>query len=106
MKWSMAKIMPRSSAPFDVAVIGAGASGTLVAAQFKRITPHGRLVIVGNASRPARGVAYETAFEANLLNVPAVNMSAFPQDKYHFTRWLKHRLPKANDATFLKRKIY
>ena len=106
MKWSMAKIMPRSSAPFDAAVIGAGASGTLVAAQFKQIAPQGRLVIIGNAPRPARGVAYETSFDANLLNVPAGNMSAFPQDMEHFTRWLKHRLPKASDATFVKRKIY
>jgi uncharacterized NAD(P)/FAD-binding protein YdhS len=95
-----------SKTPFHAAVIGAGASGTLVAAQFKRLAPQARLAIVGNAARPARGVAYETAYHANLLNVPAGNMSAFAQDTDHFVNWLKHRQPKANAATFIPRRIY
>jgi len=96
----------QSETPFHVAVIGAGASGTLAAAQFKRLAPHGRLAIIGNSIRPARGVAYETRYHANLLNVPAGNMSAFPHDLSHFANWLKYRLPKANAATFATRSLY
>ncbi|HQX01704.1 MAG TPA: FAD/NAD(P)-binding protein, partial [Anaerolineales bacterium] len=70
---------------YHVAVIGAGASGTLAAAQLNRLAPpHAKLAIIGSQSQPARGVAYETSFQTNLLNVPAGNMSAFPGDMDHF----------------------
>jgi len=93
--------------PFDVAVIGAGASGTLVAAQFDWLAPaHARLVLIGSQPRPARGVAYETSCEANLLNVRAGNMSAFPEDQNHFTRWLAKHLPGSSTTTFAPRKLY
>ena len=92
---------------FDVAVIGAGASGTLVARQFSRkAQPSARLVLIGSGSRPARGVAYETPYLANLLNVPAGNMSAFPDDPAHFVHWFAQRLPGADAATFAPRSIY
>jgi uncharacterized NAD(P)/FAD-binding protein YdhS len=96
-----------SEHPFDVAVIGAGASGTLLASQFSRHAPTGaRLALVGAGSRPGRGVAYETPYVANVLNVPAGNMSAFPDDGDHFVRWLATRVPGSNTATFAPRRIY
>lgn len=96
-----------SGHPFDVAVIGAGASGTLVAAQFEKLAPaHARLVLIGEQPRPARGVAYDTPFQANLLNVSAGNMSAFPDDMDHFTRWLAKHLRGATAKTFAPRKLY
>lgn len=98
--------MSRLSEPFDLAIVGSGASGTLVAAQFKRIAPQGRLAIIGNDARPGRGVAYATKFESHLLNVPAGNMSAFPHDMEHFTRWVKFRRPHSNAASFVKRGLY
>lgn len=91
---------------FHVAIVGTGASGTLVAAQFKRLAPQGRLVIIGNEPRPASGVAYSTTFQSNLLNVPADNMSAFPHDMTHFTNWLKARYPDITLALFAKRETY
>ncbi|HMB23285.1 MAG TPA: FAD/NAD(P)-binding protein [Anaerolineales bacterium] len=88
-------------------MIGAGASGTLVAAQFDRLAPlDARLVLIGDQPRPARGVAYDTPYQTNLLNVPAGNMSAFPNDVEHFTRWLAKHLPGSNAATFAPRKLY
>jgi uncharacterized NAD(P)/FAD-binding protein YdhS len=96
-----------SGTPFDVAVIGAGASGTLVAAQFEKLAPaHARLVLIGEQPRPARGLAYDTPYLANLLNVPAGNMSAFPDDPQHFTRWLAKHLPGSSAATFASRKLF
>lgn len=88
-------------------MIGAGASGTLLSAQFNRLAPPGaKLALIGSQSKPALGVAYETAFQANLLNVPAGNMSAFPDDMIHFVNWLQARVPDSNAGTFAPRKIY
>ena len=97
---------PRINTPFQVAVIGAGASGTLAAAQFMRLAPRGRLALIGNAPRPARGVAYETPYRANLLNVAAGNMSAFPDDGNHFVDWLKNHLTDSDAGTFARRTLY
>jgi uncharacterized NAD(P)/FAD-binding protein YdhS len=103
----MPKANLKSKSPYHVAVIGAGASGTLVAAQFQRLAPsYGRLALIGNQDRPARGVAYETPYKANLLNVAAGNMSAFPDDMSHFVRWLEKHLPNSNAATFAPRRLY
>lgn len=95
-----------SDGPFHVAVIGAGASGALVAAQFQKLAPQGRLALVSDAPRPARGVAYETPYRAHVLNVPAGKMSAFPQEMDHFLSWLKQRLPDAHAGTFAPRRLY
>jgi uncharacterized NAD(P)/FAD-binding protein YdhS len=93
--------------PFDVAVIGAGASGTLVVTHFSRhAAPGARLALIGSGSRPGRGVAYETPYLANLLNVPAANMSAFPENRLHFVRWLSTRLPGSGATTFAPRSVY
>jgi uncharacterized NAD(P)/FAD-binding protein YdhS len=93
--------------PFDVAVIGAGASGTLLASQYSRhASPASRMVLIGAGARPGRGVAYETPYTANVLNVPAGNMSAFPDDSLHFVRWLTSRLPEADAGSFVPRRIY
>lgn len=38
-----------------------------------------------------RGVAYGTPHSCHRLNVPAVKMSAFPDDPDHFLRWVENR---------------
>ena len=93
--------------PFDVAIIGAGASGTLLAAQLRRNAPvYSRLALVGTGNRGARGIAYETAYRSHLLNVRAGNMSAFPDDMDHFVRWLGGRDTDAHVKTFAPRSVY
>src|SRR6187455_3113464 len=80
----------RLSDLFDVAIIGAGASGTLTAVQFARIAPLGaRGALIDAGARAARGLAYGTPYGAHLLNVPAARMSALPDDPEHFLRWLR-----------------
>ncbi len=97
----------REEPPFDVAVIGAGASGTLMAAQFRRNAPlHGRLALIGTDQDTARGIAYKTPYCSHLLNVRAANMSAFPDDMDHFLRWLQYRDPDAHAKTFAPRSLY
>jgi uncharacterized NAD(P)/FAD-binding protein YdhS len=68
-----------------IAVIGAGASGTLQALHLKRAGAQVALIERGPA--PGRGVAYGTNRPEHLLNVPARRMSAFSDDPDHFTRW-------------------
>lgn len=92
--------------PFDAVIIGAGASGALVTAQFQRQARQSRVALVGVGPRPARGVAYETPYRTNLLNVPAWNMSGFPDDCDHFLRWLTAHLPETHAGTFAPRTVY
>lgn len=89
---------------FDVAIIGAGASGTLTAVQAARAGLSVGLIDAG--ARAARGLAYGTPYGAHLLNVPAGRMSAFPDDPEHFLRWLRGRLRDAHAGTFAPRASY
>jgi uncharacterized NAD(P)/FAD-binding protein YdhS len=92
---------------FDVAIIGAGASGTLTAVQFARMAPPGaRGALIDAGARAARGLAYGTPYGAHLLNVPAARMSAFPHDPEHFLRWLRGRDATAQAGTFAPRAMY
>jgi uncharacterized NAD(P)/FAD-binding protein YdhS len=72
----------------DVAIVGGGASGTLVAIQLLR-QARSRLsmVLVERGERLARGIAYSTPEPDHLLNVPAGRMSALPDVPDHFARW-------------------
>ena len=67
-----------------VAIIGGGASGTILAAQLARRGV--RSVLVEGGGRTARGVAYSTTEPAHLLNVRAEGMSAWAGDPDHFAR--------------------
>lgn len=91
-----------------VAVIGAGASGTLVAADLLRRATRGfRVVLVERRTDAGRGVAYSTRSMRHLLNVTAGNMSALPGDPEHFVRWLRAGpLPYATPQTFAPRPLF
>lgn len=92
---------------YDVAIIGAGASGTLTAVQFARFAaPGARGAIIEAGARAARGLAYGTPYGAHLLNVPAARMSALPDDPEHFLRWLRGRMASAQPGTFAPRALY
>lgn len=70
-----------------MAIVGAGFSGTLLAINLLR--QGARVVLVEReAERIARGAAFGTRRPEHLLNVRASNMSAFPDDKDHFLRWM------------------
>ena len=97
----------RRSDTFDVAIIGAGASGTLTAVQFARLAgADARGALIDAGARAARGLAYGTPYGAHLLNVPAGRMSAFPDDPGHFLRWLRARDASAEAGTFAPRAQY
>lgn len=68
----------------DIAIIGGGAAGTMVAIHALRLAPVPlHIVLVEPSSAPGQGVAYSTRHPEHLLNVPARGMSAFagaPED--------------------------
>lgn len=72
-----------------IVIIGGGASGVLIACQLLRKSNHKiHLTLIERTHAIGRGVAYGTDDQQHVLNVRASNMSAYPDDPSHFTRWL------------------
>ncbi len=71
----------------DVAIVGGGFSGTMVAAQLARrgLTS----VIIEKAGQAGRGTAFSTREPSHLLNVRAGRMSAWPDRPDDFVAWLE-----------------
>ena len=85
--------MPISASPQTIAIIGAGASGTLLATQLlRRAVAPLRVRLIERTGDTGRGVAYSTRCADHLLTVPAGRMGAFPDDPGHFLRWVEARL--------------
>jgi len=78
----------------------------LATLQIRRACPDATIALVEAGPRAARGLAYGTPYGAHLLNVPARNMSAFPDDADHFVRWLSTRLPGSDGQTYAPRPLY
>ena len=96
-----------SGAPMirDVAIVGAGFSGTLAAINLLRHDGP-RVTLIERAPVAGQGLAYGAAHPGHLLNVRASNMSAFPDDRDHFVRWLDaNGMTRAADQ-FVERRTY
>ena len=94
-----------------VVIIGGGASGVLLSAHCLRRDPDTAVTIVERRQDLGAGAAYATNHPRHLLNVRASNMSAFPDDPEHFSRWLRHESASADpdhadDACFAPRSLY
>src|SRR6478609_446125 len=96
-----------------IAIIGAGFSGTLAAIQCcqqlaeNNPTPADySVLLVEQNAQFALGAAYSTQQAEHLLNVPAWNMSAFPDDKNHFLTWLSENNHSFQKTELVPRQIY
>ena len=90
-----------------VAIIGGGFTGSILAAQLLRRDTSLSVTLIESASVAGRGVAYATSCSSHLLNVPAANMSAFPEDAEHFVRWAQLNYDSGTeDEDFLPRRVY
>jgi len=88
-----------------VIVIGGGASGVLAATQL--LLRGAEVTLLQPSDELGRGMAYSTRCPLHLLNVPAGNMSALPDDKEHFLRWLEQISPGEYGAcSFAPRSLY
>jgi uncharacterized NAD(P)/FAD-binding protein YdhS len=91
----------------DVAVVGGGFSGTVLAVQLLRRSPGLTIGVIDKSSIPGRGLAYSTQYNCHLLNVPAGNMSALQDDPTHFLRWVRATCGPAYHAeSFVPRMAY
>lgn len=95
-----------------IVIVGAGASGALMAAHLLRSDRADlEVTIVERGPRIGRGLAYATQNPRHLLNVRAANMSAFADDPGHFARWLATQAdapPSGDDPEFrfVSRSVY
>ncbi|MDP3749776.1 MAG: FAD/NAD(P)-binding protein [Phenylobacterium sp.] len=89
-----------------VAVVGSGFSGLLTALHLVA-DPEGPTVrLVERSAAFGRGAAYTTANAGHLLNVRVANMSAYPDDPEHFTRWLAGHEGWSAHGGFVTRGVY
>lgn len=96
-----------TNAPYSVLIIGGGFSGATLAYQLIRHDPAQNIAIVDGGEELGRGVAYSTPYWSHVLNVPAKNMSAFPDDAAHFVRWARRNFsPNVHEECFLPRAVY
>jgi uncharacterized NAD(P)/FAD-binding protein YdhS len=97
----------RMQSPFSVLIIGGGFSGATLAFQLLRRDPNLNIAIVDSGETLGQGLAYSTTYWSHVLNVPANNMSAFPEDPGHFVRWARRNYsPILQEGSFLPRAVY
>jgi len=91
----------------EIAIVGGGCSGLLVAAQLFRNGFTGRVSLIEPREQLGAGLAYSTSFDQHLLNVPAGRMSALAGQPSHFLEWLRALdWPDADAKSFVPRKLY
>lgn len=88
-----------------VLIVGGGFSGTLLAINLLRHDGPRVTLVERRWGQLARGVAYSAADDSHLLNVRAANMSALPDDRDHFVRWLSDTT-LGGPASFVPRTVY
>ena len=95
-----------------VCIIGGGFSGSLTAIQLLAISNNVQVKLLNDGHPLIRGIAYSTAADEHLLNVPAGRMSAFPDQPAHFTAWLRSKpeyrsyITETLDTEFIPRMMY
>lgn len=75
----------------DIAIVGAGASGVLLALHARRALPTARITLLDPDPQPGRGVAYATGCDAHVLNVLAGGMSLYDDAPGDFVDFLHGR---------------
>nr|WP_283937688.1 FAD/NAD(P)-binding protein [Sphingomonas hankyongi] len=92
----------KSDRAVPVAIVGGGASGTILAAQLARRAI--KSVLIEGSGRMGRGVAYSTTQPAHLLNVRAEGMSAIAGEPAHFADWFSDR--GGDSQGFAQRRLF
>ncbi|HEX3900863.1 MAG TPA: FAD/NAD(P)-binding protein [Mycobacteriales bacterium] len=88
-------------------VVGGGAAGTLVATRLldESVRRQVAMRVIVVEPRPAlgQGVAFSATDRRHVLNVPALRMTAYPEDGEHFLRWLARNDRDVGAADFVPR---
>lgn len=79
----------KGSSPLRIGIVGAGFSGTAVAAALHKLAPQPiDICLFDKTGSFGTGDAYRTPYSFHLLNVRARDMSAFEDQPQHFVDWL------------------
>lgn len=90
-----------------VVIVGGGFSGAITAVQILRQKLNNiRVILIDRTTSVGRGLAYSTTYSECMLNVPAGNMSAFPNEPDHFVKYCQERGLEVNDSSFVSRAIF
>jgi uncharacterized NAD(P)/FAD-binding protein YdhS len=91
-----------------IAIVGAGFSGTVLAANLLRHPPAGisEIVLIERGADVGRGSAYAVHRFPYLLNVPAARLSADSTCPLQFLEFARRSLPEAGPEDFLPRQLY
>ena len=103
--------VPGPGALSILAIVGAGAAGTLTAIHLLRELrarqARADVLLIDPAREPGRGVAYSTTDDRHLLNVPTGSLSALPDEPDHLLDWARCQVdPDLTGADFLPRRRY
>jgi len=90
----------------DLLIIGAGLSGTALAANLLLESQTHRARLVDQSPRTDFGPAYRTDCPLHLLNTRAQAMSAFPAHPEHFILWAAAHGEPAAPGYFARRSVY
>ncbi|MBS1636460.1 MAG: FAD/NAD(P)-binding protein [Bacteroidetes bacterium] len=91
----------------SLAIIGGGLSGTLVTLNLLKVQQKTmRIVWFDRENSFGRGLAYTTPHSWHLLNVPASNMSLYPDEPGHFLNWLHANDYNYKASDFVPRSLY
>jgi len=89
-----------------IGIIGGGFTGANLALQLLRTTS-ALVLVIERGPRRGGGLAYSTPIRKHLLNVPANQMSAYPESPGHFVRWAQLNYDSsAGPGAFLPRFVY
>jgi uncharacterized NAD(P)/FAD-binding protein YdhS len=92
----------RSDRRVPVAIVGGGASGTILAAHLARRGV--KSLLIDGSGRAGKGVAYSTTEPAHLLNVRAEGMSAWAGEPDHFAK--RFEAEGGNRRGFAERRFF
>lgn len=91
----------------DILIVGGGFSGTMLAVHLLRRSSSLYVAVLDRNSQPGRGLAYGSPYKFHLLNVPACEMSAFPDVPDDFLRWARtHFDAGIRERSFPPRSVY
>ncbi|MEJ2103993.1 MAG: FAD/NAD(P)-binding protein [Ignavibacteriaceae bacterium] len=91
----------------EIAIIGAGLSGTLLAMNLlkQKSTKPINIKLIDRNSETEMGPAYSTS-EDYLLNVPVEKMGALSKEPEHFFKWALKKNIAVKEGDYLPRKLY
>jgi uncharacterized NAD(P)/FAD-binding protein YdhS len=93
---------------YTIVIVGAGFSGTVLAANLLRgpLAGAGDIVLIERGPAMGRGTAYADRDFPYLLNVPAARLSADSKDPSQFLRFAQRHDPAVGGEDFLPRALY